>query len=255
MTDHEEFPQGWHTTVTAGSSFDNKDHYARQVFVDLLVYMEQSAIAAKWDFKQAWNGGNNLTTRKSIINTLLCPASSDARYTTVASTMAASSDYTYAVSEGSQFRTAAGVTASGNRHPQNMGFFRYGPPASGGKTYQPEVLKPDGCSDGLAQTFMFFEDAGLPMFWDRGKPDPGFSGVTNGWWADPSASIVMGEVLCPSAINCNNGNEIYSFHELGCNFAFADGSVQFLRHDVKPKILHALWTSAGGERISEADWN
>ena len=101
---------------------------------------------------------------------------------------------------------------------------------------------------------MFFEDAGLPVYWDRGKPDPGFSGVNNGWWADPSASIVMGEVLCPSAINCNNGNEIYSSHMQGVNNVFGDGSVRFIRQSIAPKVFVALFSRAGGEPTGPADW-
>lgn len=238
LTDKQTFPRGWYTTVTAASSADGIAHGSRQVFVDLLPYFEQGAVHSQWNTTVSWNTGTNSTLRKTDIKTLICPAAVSFRQRVGAS------DYTYAITLGSAFVAAAQVPSGSTRTPPRMPFFRYPTlPAIPGKTKQPEALRPEQCRDGLSSTFMFFEDAGLPTYWDRGNPDPGFSSVTNGYWADPSSSIVMGEVLCPSAINCNNGNEIYSFHPGGCNFAFADGSVQYLRETIKPKTLHALWTS------------
>lgn len=242
LNDKGTFPRGWYNTVAATASIDGLAHGARQVFVDLLPYFEQQSVYSQWNTTIAWNTGTNATLNKTDIKTLLCPAVPNLR------TRVGASDYTYSITLGSAFVTASQAPAGTTRQPQRMPFFRYPPPSPvAGKTMQPEALKPEACTDGLATTFMFFEDAGLPTFWDRGNPDPGFSGVTNGYWADPSSSIVMGEVLCPSAINCNNGNEIYSFHLGGCNFAFADGSVQFLKENIKPKTLYALWTSANGD--------
>ncbi len=253
LNEYGTFPQGWHNTATAANSMDNKQHASRQVFVDLLPYIEQGAIYSKWDFTQAWSAGTNAQTRRYNVSTFICPAVPNTRNGLQNGVIAGSSDYTYAVTLGSALRTAAGVTQTGNRMPQNMPFFRYPRPAVGGKTFQPEALTPDACRDGLSSTFMFFEDAGLPVYYDKGKADPTFAPVNNGYWADPSSSIVMGEVLCPSAINCNNGNEVYSFHDNGCNFAFADGSVTWLKYNIKPKVLHALWTSDNGD-VPDPEW-
>jgi len=242
LQDKGTFPRGWYTTTTATTAIDGIPQGARQLFVDILPYFEQNAVHSRWNTAIPWNSGTNNTLKDTDIPTLICPAVPNWRI------RKGSSDYTYSITLGSAFVTAAMVPAGGTRTPPRMPFFRYPPPSPvPGKTMQPEALKPETCTDGLSTTFMLFEDAGLPTFYDRGVPDPGFSGVTNGWWADPNASIVMGEVLCPSAINCNNGNEIYSFHPSGCNFLFGDGSVQFLKDTIKPRTLHALWTSANGD--------
>jgi prepilin-type N-terminal cleavage/methylation domain-containing protein/prepilin-type processing-associated H-X9-DG protein len=244
LNDRGTFPRGWYTTVAAGNSFDGQAHGSRQVFVDILPYFEQGAVYSQWNKTQAWNSSSSInnTLRLTDIPTLICPAVPNVR------NRKGSSDYTYGITLGSPLMSAAQVPSGGTRTPPHMPFFRYPPPSPvPGKTMQPEALKPESCTDGLSTTFMFFEDAGLPTYYDRGVPDPGFSSANNGYWADPTSSIVMGQVLCPSAINCNNGNEIYSFHPQGCNFVFGDGSVQFLKETIKPKTLHALWTSANGD--------
>jgi prepilin-type processing-associated H-X9-DG protein len=51
-------------------------------------------------------------------------------------------------------------------------------------------------------------------------------------------------------MNCNNlQGDIYSFHTLGANIAFADGSVRFVRQSVTIAVLAAMVTKAGGEVI------
>ena len=45
-------------------------------------------------------------------------------------------------------------------------------------------------------------------------------------------------------MNCNNNNEIYSFHEGGCNFSMGDGAVRFVTEDVSPEVFISLFTRA-----------
>lgn len=47
-------------------------------------------------------------------------------------------------------------------------------------------------------------------------------------------------------------NHYWSPHSTGANFAFADGSVRFLRYDADP-IMPALATRAGGESVTNLD--
>ena len=48
--------------------------------------------------------------------------------------------------------------------------------------------------------------------------------------------------------------EIFAHHLAGTNFAFADGSVRFIRDTVLPKVLDALITRNGGEVINADDF-
>jgi hypothetical protein len=43
-------------------------------------------------------------------------------------------------------------------------------------------------------------------------------------------------------MNCNNNEEIYSFHISGCFFVMGDGSVQFLNETIDPDAFVSLFT-------------
>ena len=51
----------------------------------------------------------------------------------------------------------------------------------------------------------------------------------------------------PCVMNCTNDNEVYSFHPGGANFAFADGSVKFIRDSIRNATFAALVTKAAGD--------
>ena len=73
--------------------------------------------------------------------------------------------------------------------------------------------------------------------------------ITHG--AQPDGS---GSQPGPCAINCDNDNEIFSFHSNGANVLFADGSVHYLNKDLKIRIVGRLITKAGGEVIKAGDY-
>jgi prepilin-type processing-associated H-X9-DG protein len=108
-------------------------------------------------------------------------------------------------------------------------------------------------TDGLSQTFMVFEDAGRPAYWESGKGQGSFPSG-NEKWTDPNNRITI-QVICngDQTINCNNGNEIYSFHPGGANFLFGDGSVRFLRERISPATFVALFTRGAGD-VPGDDW-
>ena len=54
----------------------------------------------------------------------------------------------------------------------------------------------------------------------------------------------------PCALNCINDKEIYAFHMGGANVVMADGSVRFLKANVKLDVVLQLLTRARGEVVN-----
>jgi len=242
------FPQGWHDTVPAAASFDRRAHYYHYIFVDLLPYIEQSALYSLWNHNQAWNQGTNVQTRLNDIPFLICPSTPNVRQSKGAC------DYTIAYRMTDAFGNVVLVNGLNERDPRRMTFWPLARPPVGGIYYQPDARRPGSdVPDGLAQTIMFLEDAGRPLYWDRGTPDPAYATANgNENWADPDNSIEV-QVYCGTAINCNNGNEVFSFHPGGCVVGLADGGVVFIKENVKALIFKGLLTPAGAEDLG-TDW-
>ena len=112
-------------------------------------------------------------------------------------------------------------------------------------------------SDGTSNTIVFVEAAGRHSNYVRGANVGGY--LLNAAWADYNTKIRVhgfsgdGRVreggCC--VINCNNDDEIYSFHSAGTNTLRGDGSVGFLRDGVEPGVLAALISRAGGEVFND----
>ena len=64
------------------------------------------------------------------------------------------------------------------------------------------------------------------------------------------------QVICNGTrtINCNNGNEVFSFHSGGANFLFGDGSVHFFSERIAPTtfgaVLHPGRRRSSGHRLA-----
>jgi prepilin-type N-terminal cleavage/methylation domain-containing protein/prepilin-type processing-associated H-X9-DG protein len=245
---YNRLPQGWHNTVAAANSFDNTAHYSRLIFVDLFPYIEQNALYALWRTDQAWSTGTNAVTRLKDVPTLFCPS------VPVVFKGKGITDYTISESIGSPFMAQLGISGlvGGTRDPRIMGLFAtQRPTPPGGKTYQPEGFRIEDVKDGMDQTIMFMEDAGRPKLWDFGAIDTGYP-AGNENWADPSGRITL-QVYCGTPINCNNGNEIFSFHPGGANFAMAGGAVVYIRQNIKIKTFQALFTVRNAD-IPDPTW-
>jgi prepilin-type N-terminal cleavage/methylation domain-containing protein/prepilin-type processing-associated H-X9-DG protein len=137
-------------------------------------------------------------------------------------------------------------------------------------------------SDGTSNTVLLVEDAGRPAWYSSkglvtsgpavGSYQAGPNGPApqgGGAWADPlnyiatngadpsGSGIAAGggflgippaPYSCP--LMCSNDSEIFAFHTGGCNVAFGDGSVRFLRAGLTIPQVAALLSRAGGEVIA-----
>src|SRR5439155_930438 len=115
-------------------------------------------------------------------------------------------------------------------------------PGSGRHGWLSRVLKDIGRVD-LAKQYSF------SVGWDH----PNNQAVISTRIADlecPSAPSerMPGGYFGPCPMNCTNDNEIYSFHSGGACFAFAEGTVRFIRDDLSNEIVLALISRAGHDQ-------
>jgi prepilin-type N-terminal cleavage/methylation domain-containing protein/prepilin-type processing-associated H-X9-DG protein len=204
----------------------------------ILPYMEQQGASSQLNFKLDYDATANENATHQDIKEFLCP-SADTRKGAWAT------DYTtflYAKeSNYCRYIEAAGLTKR-KRPVEVLAGMLDGIPTKVRKV-----------SDGMSKTFMFFESAGKPNRYIKGEfqfDDPvprqeyeWASSMTWDIWGDDDQST------CPitSIMNCNNTHEIYSFHPGGANFAYGDGSVDYLRQDVDIDVFICTFTRAAGD--------
>jgi prepilin-type N-terminal cleavage/methylation domain-containing protein len=116
-------------------------------------------------------------------------------------------------------------------------------------------------SDGMSNTLMFVERAGLATYyelrphwhhdgaWSPREPNPSVKGATFWGYFEPLYQSRASDFVYGMSINRANTMEMYSFHN-GINVAMCDGSAHFKTEDIDPKVLLALFTAQGDEIVS-----
>jgi len=242
------------------TTVDGKQRYSHSYIVDLLPYIEQETLAAKYNYKMAWDVGSNAAlTNKVDIPIFLCPSVPNDR------TGKSVVDYAIGImfdstagqmmGIGSSYAEECGPKARGFWfHPFGDGINPLYPAGSNNTTAITPPTRPEDVVDGMAQTIVLVEDAGRPVYYDKGTPDAGFPADAE-HWADPYQAIYLqswsGNAVNGTTINNNNGNEIYSFHNNGAYFLFADGSVHWIRQNIKPKTFLALYTRQASDVVGD----
>lgn len=267
------------TTGTAVVSNGFRHH---SIFSFILPYMEEQAVYDQIDFNYDWSdtvtntkkGIKNFTAFQKDIDTFICPSTENRpnTYTT---------DYNV-ITRIDQPQYCSQIDASlaaGAKRPVDKLFGLL-------TDTQNSIRK---ASDGMSKTIMFVESAGRPNHYVRGKTlkgimyeefsdlkQPGVGGgLTDYQWGDggvqadgtdglflvwnrtevmPSYGIRPSDITttCPmgtAVMNCDNYKGVYSFHSGGCNVAFGDGSVQFIKEDVTPDIFVSFITRAAGDQV------
>lgn len=103
------------------------------------------------------------------------------------------------------------------------------------------------CTDGTSQTFMWFETGARPFMYKRGVAVPGSRGgleeTQGGYsWAQYENWHAVHDQCGGSMMNCNNSEEIYSFHVGGCFFGMGDASVRFFQESMDPDAFVSMFT-------------
>jgi hypothetical protein len=116
-------------------------------------------------------------------------------------------------------------------------------------------------TDGLSQTLLVFEQAGLPQLYraDKAKgrsareavpfDSPEYKALMRTYEDTGVWCLTDAEYHHRGPINQSNLRAVYAFHEAGANILLGDGSVRLLSDETSVGILLALLTREGGEVV------
>jgi prepilin-type processing-associated H-X9-DG protein len=181
-------------------------------YIDLLPYLEQAALAGRFDQRQPWNAPVHEAAASTNLRVLLCPAA--------LLKFPGKTDY-----GGIQGSLLAGASTPGRFE------FNNGVLIELGRGRQAAIRLAD-VTDGASQTLVAAESA------DRAADGPGR-------WASPLNIFSHDN----GQINGDSGGDIYSLHPGGAWVGFADGHVQFFSRSMEASVVGALCTRDGGETV------
>jgi prepilin-type N-terminal cleavage/methylation domain-containing protein/prepilin-type processing-associated H-X9-DG protein len=230
-------------------------------FVRMLRFFEQARMYNAVNFNLCSSDIANLTICGVQVNSLVCPSDSKNEPIPFPAARASASGVVPGWSFNQipgNYPLPAGAMQAFTSYAGNAGTFTFGysnlMPASvlgffNGTIYNDSAVKLANITDGTSNTFIFGERSKGHLF----ILDPGYAVSDNSWnsgrWHDTLFATLYPINL---AVGNNVGfakpkNDSYyypttagSFHPGGCNFAFCDGSVKFLKNST------ASWTFRTG---------
>jgi prepilin-type N-terminal cleavage/methylation domain-containing protein len=239
----------------------------------LLPYVEETALASQYSFDMNWDDttkapGQSLSNHdlnQTPVAIFRCPTAPQERATTVgAVTKANTAAIDYRVCDA--FATGDPTNAINEEiaakkvipRPNSKGGYHsvLWNDSSLANPSLSEYAKIKHTTDGLSQTMMWFETGGAPVLWKLGVQQPtgtgGSTGETSGAssWADGDNWYVIHNRCGDSFFNCNNNEEIYSFHVGGAYFGFGDGAVHFVSTDIDPDVFVSLFTRDANDVVN-----
>jgi prepilin-type N-terminal cleavage/methylation domain-containing protein len=207
----------------------------------ILSYIEQEALARQYSFAVNWNAGTNVAVVANSVPIFICPSTpgGDGRICTGGGVNNPPTDY----APNNAYSSALATAGFCDVVPDYNGILQVN------RAYSiPEVR------DGTSNTILLSECAGRPDRWVGGKLVTVGGGQDGGWANRDNEYIVHGAVSKtdptspgPCHTNCNNGNEVYSFHQGGANHVFADGSVHFIRDSMDIRVFVRFITRQAGD--------
>jgi prepilin-type N-terminal cleavage/methylation domain-containing protein len=228
----------------------------------LLPFIEERAIADQYDFNQTWDHSDlaksidNKRLGDKHIEMLRCPTVPEPRGEWPGALDYAVCDQinTAVPNALSQFISSGAVRPrpnSAGRYESVLSMTVINPDAASPTYIRPKLKN---VTDGLSQTFMWFECGARPIWYDGGvvvqtdRNGPRHTQAGDSWanydnWFDIHNR-------CGNAMmNCNNEEEIYSFHLHGCLYGMGDGAVRFVDDSVDPDVFVSLFTRDAGDII------
>lgn len=213
--------------------------------INLLPYLEQENIFKNYNQQSPWASTTNISAITTKVKIFLCLSTPDiSSYMPLAPNgkKYATLDYTPMVNID-PVQMAAGYV---NPPPdQNLGFMN---PYDG--------VRITDISDGLSNTLILGEDAGFPVYFQKGKILN--NGIAFPWswagdypWTNFDGCNQDGSLGGPFTMNGSNICEFYSFHLGGANFLMGDGHVIFISENIPSKEMAKKITRSGQEVIQD----
>jgi prepilin-type N-terminal cleavage/methylation domain-containing protein len=212
----------------------------------LLPYMEQQGLASAYSLDRHWYDQRNDAARNSPLPLVICPETPPR------------------VKEIDEYVAAAGRNVKGQPHDytavpyvtgtaQNILYSRIQRRTRWLGMLQPVKTKIKDVTDGMSNTWMFFESAGRPdSYRNHQLIESGY--VSGAGWADLESYFWVHNVGSDTAnppkwtcgteqmMNCHNNNEIFSFHIGGCQFLSGDGAVHYVRDEISGEAFISLFS-------------
>lgn len=239
----------------------------------LLPHFENAATFAAIDYAWDWNdtshSNNELHTKQDLAGILICPSAPGGRtryhvtdYVPMSRVEIADKtpNLTYdpaggAIKDLIARELVEGHGGAGNFDPVWDGILQVDSVVvnASGKvtTTDRRKVRAAQVTDGLSNTFLFFESGGKPWIYAYGDALGEDASANNEFrWASGDTVMEL-QFYCGDSqiVNCSNRDRIYGFHGTGCNIAYGDGSVAFHTDDMEPRLLVALFTMRGSEVV------
>jgi prepilin-type N-terminal cleavage/methylation domain-containing protein len=214
----------------------------------LLPYVEQEALYRQYNLNANWASAANQPVIQVPLKVMSCP-SVPAGTTRIFSKTVSSVAY----------QIASGDYAPNNGYSSSLeGAGLADPGVSRSGILQVNVIMNiTEIRDGASNTLMLSEDAGRPDNY-RAEKLYSVNGGTDGGWADRDNEYIThgfsedGATSDPGPChtNCNNGNEVYSFHTGGANHVLGDGSVRFIAKAMPMRLFVKLITRMNNDPVT-----
>ena len=258
-----------------GVAYPGPGNRSTTLFVELLPYFEQGNLAARWDYANpSANFGGNASPAATVLKMLICPAArpteNPSRFGTITIGL-------------TNYGGNAGVKAFPAARATGDGVFCYSTATRETRVQLNHVT--DGTSSTLLLGEKTIGDANLDSYALAPLEPPASPALlatgSHAAWASSIGPNAGACLMMGSALTINFGFPTYykppalapgappekvpwatlepiawdrygaygSEHTGGANFAFADGSVRFLRTELPLQTLQALSTRAGGEVV------
>jgi prepilin-type N-terminal cleavage/methylation domain-containing protein len=250
-------------SVTPIPPSDNTARTERSWRVDLLSYMEESALADTYDKNLHWWEGPNLSVAQAQIKVFQCPSNvyiSD--FTSFPDGPSRDSDSTApALNPGVPFgRTDYEVFTGVKDKVFNPDPYANKGPEADGALVKDRVTQMGTFRDGTSKTLLVVECASRPIL-VKGRPAIAVSGVVNQClgWADSLGPFKLHNMDINGnkgaarnqgyPMNVTNNGEAFSWHPGGMNVTRVDGSTAYINQDIDLRVFAGLITRSGGEIV------